>query len=449
MKSVSGIRGIVGKSITPEIVLRYSSAFGMMSNRGKIVVGRDTRASGEMLEKAVFSGLMSVGCNVINLGICPSPTVQFMVEKQKTNGGISITASHNPIEWNALKFIGRDGLFLDEKEWEKLDSIYEEKRIGYVDWKNVGRVVDYDSAIEEHIEKILDLPYLSPDRIAQRKFQVAVDCVNGAGWKIVPYLLQKLGCSVYPLNCDKSGIFPHDPEPLAENLSELCEKVKLYGADIGFAVDPDGDRLAVVDEDGVPLGEDYTLVLAVKYILEKKKGDVVVNETTSRGVDDVASEFGVRVERTKVGEIYVAQKMRELGSPIGGEGNGGVILPEVHLGRDAMVGISIIIQMLAEYNTSIVKLREELPEYYMVKRKIQLSDDVYNKFIKKLRRENSKEELSLIDGLKINKKDWWIHIRKSRTEPAVRVVCEAKSKKKVEKIYKGIGKIISDISEEG
>jgi len=448
MKSVSGIRGIVGKSLTPEIVLQYSSAFGIMSNRGKIVVGRDTRVSGEMLEKAVFSGLMSVGCNVINLGICPSPTVQFMVEKQKTKGGISITASHNPIEWNALKFIGRDGLFLDEKEWEKLDNIYEKKRIRYVDWKNVGRIVDYDSVIEEHVEKILDLPYLSPDRIAQRKFQVVVDCVNGAGWKIVPYLLEKLGCSVYPLNCDKSGIFPHDPEPLPENLTELCEKVKLYGADIGFAVDPDGDRLAVVDENGVPLGEDYTLVLAVKYILEKKKGDVVVNETTSRAVDDIASEFGVRVERTKVGEIYVAQKMRELGSPIGGEGNGGVILPEVHLGRDAMVGISIIIQMLAEYNTSIGKLRKELPDYCMVKRKIQLSDDVYNKLIKKLSRENSKEDLSLIDGLKINKKDWWIHIRKSRTEPAVRVVCEAKSKKKVEEIYKGIEKIISDISKE-
>ena len=445
MKSVSGIRGVVGKSLTPEIVLHYSSSFGIMSNRGKIVIGRDTRVSGEMLEKGVISGLMSVGCNVINLGICPTPTIQFMVEKQKANGGIAITASHNPIEWNGLKFIGGDGLFLDEKEWEKLNNIYEKKRIGYVNWKNVDTSIDYDSAIEDHIEKILDLPYISPDRIAQRKFQVVVDCVNGAGGKIIPYLLQKLGCTVYPLNCDQSGIFPHNPEPLPENLTELCEKVKFYGADIGFAVDPDGDRLAVVDENGVPLGEDYTLVLAVKYILEKKKGDVVVNETTSRAVDDIASDFSVRVERTKVGEIYVSQKMREIGSPIGGEGNGGVILPEVHLGRDAMVGISIIIQMLAEYNTSIGKLREELPDYYMVKRKVQLSDNVYNKVIKKLSSESSKEDLSLIDGLKINKKNWWIHIRKSRTEPAVRVVCEAKSKKKVEEIYKGIEKIIGGI----
>jgi len=449
MKSVSGIRGIVGKSFTPEIVLHYSSAFGIMSNRGKIVVGRDTRGSGEMLEKAVFCGLMSVGCNVINLGICPTPTVQFMVEKQKTNGGIAITASHNPIEWNALKFIGRDGLILDEKEWERLDNIYEKKRIGYVNWKNVGSIIDYDSAIEEHIEKILDLPYISRDKIAQRKFKVVVDCVNGAGGKIIPYLLQKLGCSVYPLNCEQSGIFPHGPEPLPENLTELCEKVKLYGADIGFAVDPDGDRLAIVDENGVPLGEEYTLVLAAKYILEKKKGDVVINESTSRAVDDVASEFGVSVKRVKVGEIYVAQKMRELGSPIGGEGNGGVILPEVHLGRDAMVGISIIIQMLAEYDTSVGKLKKELPEYYIVKRKIQLSDNVYNKFIKKLISENLKEDVSLIDGLKINKKDWWIHIRKSRTEPEVRIICEAKSKKKVEDIYKGVEKIIADISKVG
>ena len=288
MKSVSGIRGIIGKGLTPEVLLSYSSGFGEFSNGGRIVVGRDTRKSGEMVEKAVFCGLLSVGCDVIDVGVCPTPTIQFMVEKLRADGGISITASHNPVEWNALKFIGKNALFLDEKEWEKLDNICE-KRKKYVNWREIGKIIKYDGAIEEHIEKILDFLYVDMNKITSRKFQVVVDCVNGAGGKIIPYLLQKLGCIVYPLNCEQDGVFPHDPEPLPENLTELCEKVKFYGADIGFAVDPDADRLAVVDENGIPLGEDYTLALAVKYILGKKKGDVVVNETTSRAVDNAVS----------------------------------------------------------------------------------------------------------------------------------------------------------------
>lgn len=272
-----------------------------------------------------------------------------------------------------------------------------------------------------------------------------MDCVNGAGWKIIPDLLQKLGCTVYPINCSNTGVFPHNPEPLPENLTELCKKVILHKADIGFAIDPDGDRLAIVDENGVPLGEDHTLTLAVKYILSKKKGEVVVNETTTRAIDDIADIYGVKVERTKVGEIYVAQKMKEIGSPIGGEGNGGVILSDIHLTRDAMAGIALIMQMLVEYNLSISKLKKELPEYYIHKKKFKLSDELYNKLIKKLIRENPKKELSFIDGLKINKKDWWIHIRKSRTEPIVRIVCEAKSEKKVKDIFREIEKSLRNI----
>ena len=444
MKSVSGIRGVVGKSLIPEIVLRYSSAFGIFCNKGKIVVGRDTRTSGEMLEKVVFSGLMSVGCNVINVGICPTPTISLMVEKLKSDGGIAITSSHNSVEWNALKFINKNGLFLNEKMWKRLDSIYENNKIKYADWENLGEICNYDSAIENHIEKILDIPYISQKKISQKKFKVVVDCVNGAGWKIIPDLLQKLGCTVYPLNCSNSGIFPHNPEPLPENLTELCKKVRFHKADIGFAIDPDGDRLAIVDENGVPLGEDYTLTLAVKHIIEKKKGNIVVNETTTRAIDDIANIHNVKVIRTKVGEIYVAQRMKEIGSPIGGEGNGGVILSDVHLTRDAMVGITLIMQMLAEYDTSIGKLKNELPEYYIHKKKFKLSEDLYNKLIKKLIKENSKKELSFIDGLKVNKKDWWIHIRKSRTEPIVRVVCEAKSEKKVKEIFREIEKNIKE-----
>ncbi len=445
MKSISGIRGIVGDSLTPNIVLQYSSAFGLMSNGGKIIVGRDSRTSGEMFENVVISGLMSVGCDVVKVGVCPTPTVQYMVKKLNAAGGIAITASHNPVEWNALKLIGREGLLLNEKDWERLDNIISKKRIRYSRWKDIGSCETHDSTVEEHIEKILDLPYISIDSISQKEFKVVVDCVNGAGGKIIPYLLQKLGCRVYPLNCDLSGHFAHNPEPLPKNLDQLRKKVKFYKADIGFAVDPDADRLAVVDEKGVPLGEDYTLVLAVKFILEKNKGPVVVNETTSRAVDDLTDEYDVKVKRTKVGEIYVAQKMKEIKSPVGGEGNGGVILPDVHFGRDAMVGISIVLQMLTEFDDSISKLKKEMPQYFMIKNKMELTDKVYSRLIEKLSSENSIKDFSLIDGFKINRKNEWIHIRKSNTEPLVRIVCEARTKKKAQEEIKKLEKIIEDI----
>ncbi len=445
MKSISGVRGIVGDSLRPDNVLRYSSAFGIMIDRGKVVVGRDSRISGEMFENTVISGLMSVGCDVIRVGVCPTPTIQYAVEKLNAAGGIAITASHNPNEWNGLKFINENGLFLNEKDWNRFDKIYNKKKMKYSNWKKVGRCDNYDSAIEKHIEKILDLPYISISSISRKKFKVVVDCVNGAGGKIIPYLLQKLGCTVYPLNCDRSGHFPRNPEPLPKNLVEIRKKVKDYNADIGFAVDPDADRLAVIDEKGVPLGEDYTLVLAVKFILERRKGVVVVNETTSRAIDDLADDYDVKVKRTKVGEIYVSQEMKEVKSPIGGEGNGGVILPEVHFGRDAMVGITIIMQMLSESGLTIGELKKEMPGYFMIKNKMELSDSVYSKLVEKLRKENSLKELSLIDGFKVNKKSWWFHIRKSNTEPIVRIVCEAKSKKKAQEEMKKIEEIIEDI----
>ncbi|MCK4965772.1 phosphoglucosamine mutase [bacterium] len=445
--SVSGIRGIAGESLTPEIAVKYAASFGMLSNRGTIVVGRDTRTSGEMFKNAVFAGLASVGSKVIDIGICPTPTVQVMTEKLKASGGIVITASHNPGEWNGLKMFTGEGIYLIEKELNTLSNIYNENDIRYALWKSIGKYETYDSAIEDHIEKILDLPYIRLGEIAKKRYKVVVDCVNGAGGKALPYLLRKLGCTVFPMYCETDGVFPHVPEPLPENITELCEKVRFYNADIGFAVDPDSDRLAVVDETGTPLGEEYTVALAAKFILSKKKGDVVVNETTTRAVEDVAAKYNAGVVRSKVGEINVVQKMKEINSPIGGEGNGGVILPDVHYGRDALVGVTLIMQMLSENDKSIGKIKKDLPEYFIMKKKIQISDTVYGNLIKKITSENSEKYLSFTDGLKLSKNGWWIHIRKSRTEPVVRIIGESKSQKKLKEIFDDIEKTIKTIKD--
>jgi phosphomannomutase len=439
MVGISGVRGVVGESLTPDVVTKYSSAFGMLCQCGKVVLGRDTRVSGEMVRAAVVCGLLSTGCEVIDLGICATPTVEIAVRELKANGGIIITASHNPIQWNALKFVGADGIFLSEKEGRRLSDLVENDRIKHGGWNKLGKVKFDQSWTEKHVKKVLRLSHINVQKIKKRKFRVVLDCVNGAGGVISPDLLRALGCKVIELNCKPDGNFAHDPEPVPRNLTSLCQAVKKHKADLGFANDPDVDRLAIVSEKGVALGEEATLALATKFVLSRKPdSEVVANISTSRMIDDIAREYNSRVYRTKVGEAHVARQLKKVRGVIGGEGNGGVILPELHYGRDALVGMALILQYLAESEKSISQLFSELPGYFMIKKKAKLSKN-FERNIVRLKRSFSRGKINPLDGIRIDFQDSWLHIRKSNTEPLVRVIAEAESKKKAsELVAKGL-----------
>jgi len=434
MISISGIRGIIGDGLTPELVVKFSAAAGTFYGNGNVMVGRDSRVTGEMLKAAVFSGLMSVGCNPVDLGICSTPTVELAVKNSDAVGGIIITASHNPVEWNALKLLTSEGLFLDQKEGETLKQIIEGKKFSYASWDKIGEIKKYDRATEDHIEAVLKIPSINVEKIRKRKFKVAFDCVNGAGGTIIPELLKELGCEIFPMNEEATGRFAHIPEPVPANLQDLCNYVKQTGAEIGFAVDPDVDRCAIVGETGEPIGEEYTVTLATEFILSKKKGPVAVNISTTRAVDDVARKFGIEVIRTPVGEINVAKKMKEIGAVIGGEGNGGVILPDIHLGRDAPVAIALTLQYLIETDKTISELWKSLPRYVMTKKKIEIGNSNPDQILEKVKEAHTHERLNLIDGIKIERPDSWVHIRKSNTEPIIRIIAEAKTKEESEDI---------------
>jgi phosphomannomutase len=428
MISISGIRGVVGEGLTPEVVLKYASAFGDMCKSGKVVLGRDSRVSGEMLKSAVISGLLSTGCEVIDLGICATPTVEIAVEELKAKGGIIITASHNPIEWNALKFVGSDGIFLNEKENKRLLSLVKNNSIKYNRWDKLGKITFDHSWNKKHVDKIIRLKYINPRKIRRKRFRVVLDCCNGAGGVISPLLLKALGCEVIELNCKPDGRFAHNPEPVPRNLTSLCNLVKRRKADIGFANDPDVDRLAIVSERGIPLGEEATLALVTKFILGKKPhSNVAANISTSRMIDDIAKQSNSKVYRTRVGEALVARRLRKVKGTIGGEGNGGVILPKLHYGRDALVGMALILQYLTESRKTISQLFSGLPTYSMVKRKAKLSGN-FEKNLTKLKRKYPGGKISTLDGMRIDFPDSWLHVRKSNTEPLVRVITEAKSK---------------------
>jgi len=443
MIGVSGVRGVVGKSLTPDILTKYSSAFGNLCKSGKVVVGRDSRISGEMAKSAVFSGLLSTGCQVIDLGICATPTVEIAVEELKADGGIIITASHNPIEWNALKFVGSDGIFPSENNSKKFFDLVENNNIKYKPWDKLGKICFDDSWNKRHIDKILQLSYINVRKIKERRFRVVLDCCNGAGGVISPPLLRTLGCEVIELNCAPNGMFSHDPEPIPKNLISLSQTVKKHQADLGFANDPDVDRLAIVSEKGVPLGEEATLALATKFILSRKPdSNVVSNISTSRMIDDIAKEFESKVYRTKVGEAHVARKLKEVKGVIGGEGNGGVILPELHYGRDALVGMALILGYLAESDKSINQLAWELPRYVMIKEKTSLNKN-FEKNLDRLKRKYSRGKINSLDGVRIDFEDSWVHVRKSNTEPQIRVIAEARSKKEARKLVTEGVKILS------
>ncbi len=426
MVSVSGIRGVVGKTFTPPVIQKFAAAFGLTMGK-RIVVGRDTRVSGLMVESLVTGMLNSVGCDVISLGIAPTPTIQLAVENLRADGGLAITASHNPVEWNALKLIGPDGLFLDEELGKQVANRAEDHEFVHQDWTGIGKIEYYDSAIEEHQRAILDLPFIDVAALRKRKFCVALDCVNGAGSVFFPKFLKSLGCEVIEINTTPNGIFPHTPEPLPENLSELMEAAKSPDVDIAFATDPDTDRLAIISEKAEPLVEEYTLAIAVDFILSKRVGKVVVNASTSLAIDDIADRYDVPVIRTKVGEAHVAKRMREEEAVIGGEGNGGVILPDIHYGRDAPIAAAIALQHLLEFGGPISELRQSLPQYVIAKMKMDIGDSDPDRILEQVKSAHEGEEISLIDGVKILREKSWIHLRKSNTEPIIRVYAEAQT----------------------
>ena len=425
MIGISGIRGIVGEGLSPHLLTRFAAAAGTFYGPGEVIVGRDSRVTGEMVKSAVFSGLLSVGCDPVDIGVCPTPTVQLRTQNTDAVGGIAITASHNPVEWNALKLLNHEGLFLDQEQGIRVQEIEETESFRFVPWDGVGTIRNYNGAIQDHIDAVLNLEFLDVEKIRKRHFRVAFDCVNGAGGTILPKLLESLGCELFPLNQEPHGRFAHTPEPVPENIVDLCRVVRTQKTDIGFAVDPDVDRLAIVAETGEPLGEEYTVVLAANYILSQKTGKVVVNVSTTRAIDEVARKAGAEVIRTPVGEIHVAKKMKEVQAVIGGEGNGGVLLPEIHLGRDAPTAIVLTLQHLVESQQNLSGLWHSLPQYHMTKKKIHIGDIDPDLILETIRLKYKDEKLILVDGVKIERSDSWIHIRKSNTEPIVRVMTEA------------------------
>jgi phosphomannomutase len=431
MVSVSGVRGRVGEGLTPEVIARFAAAFGAYVSRGgnrTVVLGRDSRVSGPMFARAATAALQSVGCNVVDVGIVPTPTVQLAVEDLGAAGGLAVTASHNPIEWNALKFIGPTGMFLDADEGAEMRALLEGE-IPRATWDELGGVSEDAGAVERHLERIFQIPFLDVEAIRRRNFHVALDCVRGAGGTIFPRLLEALGCRVTAINLETDGRFPREPEPVAENLGELEALVRQSGADIGFATDPDVDRLSLVSEQGRAIGEDYTLALAAQLVLRHRSGAVVTNLSTSRLLDDVANAAGVELVRAPVGEINVARRMQAEGATIGGEGNGGVILPDVHLTRDAPVAAALILQLLTEMDQPLSALAEAIGRYSIVKEKVarpsQPLDEVYATLAAAL----AAPDVDRQDGLRLA---WpaerrWAHLRPSGTEPIVRIIAEAGS----------------------
>ena len=440
MVSVSGVRGRVGEALTPEIIAQFAAGFGAWAlaragGKAQIVVGRDSRVSGPMFQPVVHAALQSVGCDVLDIGMVPTPTVQLAVERHHAAGGLAITASHNPIEWNALKFIGPSGLFLDGAESAEMRKVVEGK-IPRATWDKLGTVTKDQEAARDHIEKILALPFLNVEGIRKRGFKVGLDCVRGAGGVFMPVLLELLGCKLATINMEPDGRFPRPPEPIPENLGELEKLVEDSHCDIGMAVDPDVDRLALVSDGGVAIGEDYTLAFAAKVVLRHRKGVVVTNLSTSRIVDDIAREAGSRVIRAPVGEVNVATRMRAENAPIGGEGNGGVILSELHLGRDAPAGAALILQLLLEEDRPLSKIVASYPRYVIVKDKLERPAAPLDTVYEALKRAFPGAEVDTQDGLRLTWPDRWVHVRPSGTEPIVRVIAEAPTAEDAEKLVR-------------
>jgi len=445
--SISGLRGIVGGSLTPEVVVSYANAFSALCGRKKIVIGRDGRYHGAMLAEVLAGTLAANGCDVVDIGICPTPTVQLAVEHSEAAGGVVVTASHNPAEWNGLKFVNQNGVFLDAEENAKLWSHLDEPG-DYASYEATGTIEHNDFFLHDHVRRALAIKAVDVEAIRKRHFKVVVDCINAAGSVIVPQLLHELGCIVIKMNCDATGKFPRKPEPLPENLSEVMLRVRTENADFGIVVDPDVDRLVLITDKGEPFSEEYTIAQAVKFIFEKTPAEqriAVVNLSTTRAVDEIARGLEGKVYRSAVGEINVVKKMKSVNAIVGGEGSGGVILPEVHYGRDALVGIVITLQHLLEFGGTLSELKESLPNFEIVKKKIELGRRNPEKIIGAIKKRFSNLEINTEDGLKIDAPDYWIHLRKSNTEPIIRVIAEAATRKEAEAQASVVAKIVENI----
>lgn len=430
MVSVSGVRGKVGEALTPDVVQRFAAAFGAYlgrtSERPKVVVGRDSRTSGPLLARTVSGALEGVGCDVVDVGLVPTPTVLLAIRHHGADGGVIVTASHNPIEWNALKLASGEGMFLDAEQAAAMREELE-NRPPWRGWDGIGAVVRDEDAAERHVQAVLDLPYIDVDALRARQFTVALDCVHGAGATTLPRLLEALGCRVRGIGLEPDGRFPRKPEPVAGNLGDLEALVRESGADIGIATDPDADRLSLVDERGRAIGEDYTLALSTRLVLRHLHGPVVTNLSTSRVVEDAAADAGVPFHRAAVGEINVARRMQSEGAVIGGEGNGGVILPSIQHTRDAQAAAALVLQLLLETGATPGELVARSPSYSIVKDSVERPegelDPAYDRLEERLGAPVADRQDGLWLGWPEDRK--WLHFRPSGTEPIVRMIAEA------------------------
>ena len=439
IKSISGIRGTIGgapdDNLTPIDAVKFAAAYGtwlkkhIYKNRVKVVVGRDARISGEMVQNLVQYTLVGLGIDVVDIGLSTTPTVEVAVTMEQADGGIILTASHNPKQWNALKLLNSKGEFLNAQEGEEILRIAAANEFTFAEVDALGHITHNDTYIQRHIDAVLSLlPLATLEAIRKRKFKVAVDAVNSTGGIAIPLLLERLGAEVVPLYCEPNGQFPHNPEPLKEHLSDICAKVVEVKADLGVVVDPDVDRLALITEEGEMFGEEYTLVACADYYLSKKKGNVVSNLSSSRALRDIAEKYGVEYAAAAVGEVNVVTKMKEVNAVIGGEGNGGVIFPELHYGRDALVGVVLFLSLLVEKGITVSALRRSYPAYFMSKNKIQLTSGLNpDKVLLAMQEKYAHEQITTIDGLKIDFPFSWVHLRKSNTEPIIRIYTEAKT----------------------
>lgn len=445
IKSISGIRGTiggaVGENLTPIDTVKFAAAYGtwIKAQRNKenyrVVIGRDARISGEMIQGLVMHTLTGMGIHVINLGLSTTPTVEMAVSMEHADGGIILTASHNPKEWNALKLLDKNGEFLNAQAGAEILEIAEKDAVSFAEINQLGKITENKAYIDLHIEEILALDLVDVRKIRKAKFKIVVDAVNSTGGIAVPRLLEKLDVYVEKLYCEPTGDFPHNPEPLEKHLGDIRNLVPKVNADMGIVVDPDVDRLAFIDEKGNMFGEEYTLVAVADYILGKQKGNSVSNLSSSRALRDVTEKHGGEYFASAVGEVNVVEKMKQTQAIIGGEGNGGIIFPELHYGRDSLVGIALFLTHLAEKNIRVSELRKEYPAYFMSKDKIELTPGLnVDSILEKLAEKYASEEISTIDGVKIDFPENWVHLRKSNTEPIIRIYTEAKSQTQADEL---------------
>lgn len=445
IRSISGIRGTIGgkpgEGLTPTDILKYTASFGTLvlrdSNRNcaTIVIGRDARVSGEMVNHLVTGTLLSLGIDVIDLGMATTPTVEIAVQIERADAGIIITASHNPGEWNALKLLNRSGEFISDALGRQVLTLAEKEDFDFVDVKSLGKYFTHANYHKVHIQKILDLKIVDTKAIKKAGFSVAIDCVNSVGGIVIPELLKQLGVkTIHEIYCEPSGLFPHNPEPLPEHLAEISKTVVQKKADVGFVVDPDVDRLAIVNEDGTMFGEEYTLVAVADYVLSNTPGNTVSNLSSTRALEDITVKYGMKYTASAVGEVNVVDKMKETNAVIGGEGNGGVIFPELHYGRDALVGIALFLTHLAKKDGKCSDLRKQYPNYSISKNKVHLSEEMnLDEVLHTIKKNYSQFPVNETDGLRIDFPDGWVHLRKSNTEPVIRIYSEHRTQAEADK----------------